>query len=129
MFLVYINFEKSHFTLFGGLNETSLTSNKNLVESEDYSQDKRLFLSNTGKEMESFDGSGVVDPDIPKALFVRLLNAQKNGTPLRFRLHRDSDLFTIEGDFLVNTLSFADSVGDSIRFNISLQATGTVVYS
>lgn len=129
MLLVYINFSSTVFTLFGGLNGTSVEFNRTLIESENFSQDWREILPKTGKKMLDVSGSGVVDPDVPKELFVRLLQATQDGTPLKIRMIRESDNLTIEGDFLISSYSLNDAVDTSLNFSITLNSTGQVTFS
>lgn len=128
MILLYIQFDKV-FTYVGGMKSTSMSFSRNLIKSQDHSQDWDVILEQTGRKSFSVSGNGVLSDNLPKELFVRLINAFDQGVKLRCRIEElisNNNFLTLEGDFFISQFQKSDSIESPIEFNISLMSTGLV---
>ena len=128
-FLLYIDFKKNNFfTLVGGVKSTSLSINKEPIETQDFNRDYRLFIPGSGVFMVHLAGTGLFDnADTSKEMRLRLLSGLKSGNLFKIKL--ESEDFSVIGEFLLTQFNISQEVGAEQNFNIELKSHDDVVIS
>ncbi len=127
-FLLYIEFEVGIFTLVGGVRTVNISFNKDFVPTTNFSDNYSYFLRRSGEEQVEIICNGIINDDLPKTLFDRLISYNQDGIYLPVRLE-NGFLNRIEGNFYLNRLEFSDSFDQSTEFNINLISNGKINYN
>ena len=121
-FLLYIQFIANYWTLVGGIKTVSARFNNELVGTEDFEKDYRIFIPGSGIRSLDIDGSGVLDFANGPDMIERLWNLHKNGSVFQARLVGSG--ISVKGGFVLKDFSMDSQFQDANQFQYNLLSSG-----
>ena len=113
--------DQDFFTEFAGIRTTSLDFIREFKETDDLSQDDRLFIPETGKKYIDIVANGVtnLEPEFFKRVLIDIFNKGS-----LFRAIIENTQIKITGRFIITEINFSESFESNCEFSIMLKNSG-----